>query len=99
MKLTEIEKQFEPVAMIRGGVFLLSATDALRFIDQAERNCVAVEGIEGFKVFGEKIQPNQEHSLDLQGEREQNHEVAKKFIQERVNSGLWFEVVTSDRSS
>jgi hypothetical protein len=98
MNLTEIEREFESVAAIRGGVCLLSGLDAMRFIEQCERHGVDIEGIEGFKMYGERIQPWQEHSMDLQGKREGNQSIAKEFIQSRLNCDLWFEVVTSDRS-
>ncbi len=96
MILTELEKRFEPVALIRGSVFLLSAADALRFVEECERKGVDILGVEGFKVFGQKIQPQQEHSFDLDGKRERNHAIAKEFIQRRINSDIWFEVITDD---
>ena len=96
MNLTTMQKPFEHVALIRGSVFLLSASDALRFIDDCEQSDVDILGVDGFKVFGEKIQPFQEHSFDLNGKKENNHGIAKEFIQQRLNSNIWSEVGTEE---
>jgi hypothetical protein len=98
MNLTNIEKQFANEALIRGGVFLLSATDALRFVDACEQKGEDILGVEGFKVFGEKIQPFQEHSFDLYGKKENTHAITKEFIRQRINSDIWFEVGISQGS-
>ncbi len=96
MNLTSMQKQFEHVGLIRGSIFLLSASDTLRFVDECERNGVDLLGVEGFKLFGDKIQPFQEHSFDLNGKKEKNHALVKEFIRQRVNSDIWFEVGTAE---
>ena len=96
MNLTKMQEQFAPVALRRGSVFLLSPSDALRFVDECERNGVVILGVEGFKVFGEKIQPFQEHSFDLYGEKAKNHAITRDFIQQRLKTDIWFEVGTSE---
>ena len=97
MKLTEIEKLFEPVGLIRGGVFLLRDEDALRFIEECERRGVPILGVEGFRVQGQMIQPFQEHSFDLERVNPDSHRIAKDFIADRLHQELWFEVVAADR--
>lgn len=97
MKLTQLEKLFEDLALIRGGVFLLRPADAMRFVKTCKEEKIAILGVEGFKVFGEKIQPFQEHSIDFEGMTENSHETTMKFLQDRKETGLWFEVVTGDR--
>jgi hypothetical protein len=99
MNLTKTQKRFVSVALQRGSVFLLSPSDALRFVDECERNGVDILGAEGFKVFGEKIQPCQEHSFDLYGNKVNNHAVARDFIQQRLESDIWFEIGTSEENS
>ena len=99
MKLTRTQEIFAKGALQRGSVFLLSPPDAMRFVDECEREGVDILGIEGFKVFGEKIQPFQEHSCDLYGQNANSHAIAKVFIQERCGSDIWFEVGTSEESS
>jgi len=47
-------------------------------------------------VFGDKIQPFQEHSFDLQGNNQHSHAIAREFIEKRLNSDLWFEIGTSE---
>jgi hypothetical protein len=96
MNLTKIQEEFVSVALQRGSVFLLSPADALRFVDECQRRSVDILGVEGFKVFGDKIQPFQEHSFDLYGQKTNNHAIAREFIHQRLNSGLWFEVGSSE---
>ena len=93
MHLDWIEKQFEAVGKVVGGVFLLPPQEALRFVEVCEQAGVAILGVEGFKWFGERIQPQQEHSFDLLGPTEGSHEYTHRFIAERIDSELWFEVV------
>jgi len=95
MNLTSIQKRFEDAALIRGSVFLLPAPDALRFVQACEHYGVDILGVEGFKVFGEKIQPFQEHSLDLNGQVENNHAIVRDFIKQRIDLSLWFEIGTA----
>ena len=66
MKLTYIEKSFEKRALIKGGVFLLRPDDAIQFVKACKQQGIAILGIEGFKIFGQRIQPFQEHSLDFE---------------------------------
>src|SRR4029077_17054583 len=98
MNLTQTERLFEPVGQIRGGLFLLAAKDALRFVEECERKGIDILGVEGFRIVGERFQPLQEHSFDLEGHTSDNHNVAKRFIQQRLADEVWFEVVTSDRA-
>jgi len=44
-------------------------------------------------VLGDKIQPDQDHGFDLEGQTEGSHDYARKFIAQRLNTDLWFEVV------
>ena len=97
MKLTQVEKRFENLALIRGGVFLLSPADAMQFVNTCKEQGIAVLGVEGFKVCGETIQPFQEHSLDFAGVIEDSHEATVQFLQDRKDTGLWFEIITDDR--
>ena len=97
MQLTHIEKRFEKRALIRGGVFLLSPGDAIQFVKDCKEQGIAVLGIEGFKIFGQKIQPFQEHSLDFEDVVEDSHDITIKFLEERKDTGLWFEIVSEDR--
>ncbi len=97
MELTSIEKQFEDVAVVKGGVFLLRANDAIRFVKQCRVEGVAIAGIEGFRMIGEKIQPLQEHSVDFDEAVSKTHELSEKFLRERILEDLWFEVVSVDR--
>ena len=94
-----MEKLFEPVALIRGGVFLLKAEDALRFVEECEQRRVAILGVEGFRLLEQMIQPFQEHSFDLERVNPESHKITKDFIANRLDQNLWFEVVTADRTN
>jgi hypothetical protein len=98
MKLTHFEKEFEPVARMIGGVYLLSDSDALRFVDRCEQDRVDILCVEGFRFQDDRIQPLQEHSFDLERIVSGNHIMTRHFIAQRIGGGLWFEIVTSDRT-
>ncbi len=98
MNLTHIEKEFQPVARIVGGIYLLSDGDALRFVDRCEQDRVDILGVEGFRFLEGRIQPLQEHSFDIERLVSSNHVMTRQFIAQRIGRGLWFEVVTSDRT-
>jgi hypothetical protein len=53
MKLTKIETQFQDVALVRGGVFLLRQADALRFVETCRSVGIRISGLEGFRVDGD----------------------------------------------
>ena len=98
MRLTRLEEAFRDLALICGGVFLLRAVDALRFVEAHRVAGIPILGIEGFRVLEkERIQPQQEHTADFESEGASTHEQAERFLEERLNSGLWFEVVSGDR--
>lgn len=98
MELTSIEKQFQDVAVVKGGVFLLRVNDAIRFVKQCGIEGVPIAGIEGFRMIRDKIQPLQEHSVDFEEARSKTHELLEKFLRERIHEDLWFEVVSVDRA-
>ena len=98
MKLTNIEEMFLDVAFLCGGVFLLRPADAVRFVEEHLAAGVPILGIEGFRSVAEgKIQPLQEHTIDFDEEAVSTHQQAIRFLEERLNLGLWFEVVGADR--
>ena len=76
---------------------MLRPVDAMQFVNTCKEQGIAVLGIEGFQIFGEKIQPFQEHSIDFEGVIEHSQEATVKFLAERKDTGLWFEIVTEDR--
>lgn len=98
MQLTRIEEDFRDVGLLCGGVFLLRPSDALRFVEEHRAAGIQILGIEGFQVFnGGRIQPRQEHSIDLDFEVGDTHQQAKDFIGKRSKQEVWFEVVSADR--
>jgi hypothetical protein len=98
MKLTTLEEAFRDIAFLCGGVFLLRPADALRFVEEHRVAAIPILGIEGFRVLEKgRIQPQQEHTADFEFEGANTHQEAKRFLEKRLNSGLWFEVVSADR--
>ena len=96
MKLTQLEREFTDIAMLVGGVFLLRVEDALVFVERHRSANIPILGLDGFRILnGDKIQPLQEHCLDIEGG--DTHGVAAAFLKSRLGESLWFEVVTADR--
>jgi len=100
MKLTSLEEEFEDVGVIVGSVFLLRPRDALHMLKRCMEKRIGVVGVEGFRMIGEKIQPLQEHSIDLEDKDPISYEsfkILEEFIGDRQDEDLWFEVVTVDK--
>jgi len=100
MKLTSLEEEFNDVGIIVGSVFLLRPKDALQMLNRCMKKKIGVAGVEGFKMIGKKIQPLQEHSIDLEDKDLISHDsfkILEAFIRERQNENLWFEIVTVDK--
>src|SRR4051812_32120499 len=92
-RLNAFEKKFETAGRLIGSVFVLRPADALQFVSTCERAGAPILGVEGFRMLGDKIQPDQEHGFDLEGRTEGSHDFARQFIAQRLYTDLWFEVV------
>ena len=77
-----------------GSVAIRRPEDGLRFIARCRDRGVTVCGAEGFLRTGEAIQPRQEHSCDF--EEGDGTARTEAFLRERLDTDLWFEVVTDD---
>lgn len=82
--------------LVIGNLILFPYEDSLLFLGLCKKEKRKVLGIDGFRVIGDKIQPDQEHtSADFDNDNfEVAFEKAKKFLEERKSMGIWFEVVT-----
>ena len=70
----------------------------MHFVEEHRVAVIPILGIEGLGVLEKgRIQPRQDHTADFEFEGANTHQEAKHFLQERLNSGLWFEVVSADR--
>ena len=99
MKVQDVRAKFATKGKRFGGVFLLQPSDALDFIEAPQRAGLHLLGVEGFRLPGNKIQPFQEHSNDMadtNATQEQFYQETKKFIRDRKDNDLWFEVVVVD---
>ena len=76
---------------------LSASTDAIQFVKTCKEQGIVVLGIEGFKIFGQHIQPFQEHSLDFENDIKDSHETTVKFLEDRKDTELWFEIVSEER--
>lgn len=92
MKLTAQQSAFQDVAIVRDGIFLLSAADSISFINVCESDGVPVLGVEAFAVSNEYIQPYLEHSIDLYGDYSNCYNLLRDFISSRSSLGLFFDV-------
>ena len=69
---------------------------AIAVIAKLEDAKVPVLGLDGFKIFGEKIQPSLEQSMDLSKQSSSSWDLAKKFLADRMNSDLFFEIIADE---
>lgn len=79
----------------RGGVTLLSKTDAVQFIRECSKENIKILGIDGFLMFEDKIQPSLENSIDFTtsyAKKDNIYEQALNFI-DRIDAKYYFEVV------
>jgi len=75
-----------------GGVLAFPPEVALAIINRLEEAGVEVLGIDGFKIGPDWIQPFMEHSIDFEY-AEKNWDRARKFLEEKKDQGLVFEIV------
>lgn len=92
----DFEKKFADRRLTRGGAFVLSATDALELINDAEREGVQVLGLDAFRVRPSETEPVLEHSIDYSrppNVKRDAWDSAKSHIISRQPLNLSFEVV------
>ncbi len=94
--MNPIIEKFRDKAIERSGLFLFSGTDALRVIEEARLRHLAILGIDGIFIIGNKTQPSLEDSVDftLGSDRDVDiHDAAIDFVKRHENLGLYFEIV------
>lgn len=90
-----IAAEFASRGILRGGILLLDADQALAMIGRARELAVPVLGIDGFWITEDATQPDIGHSIDLGGGASSWAE-AVAFVNERAETGLMFEVVADE---
>ncbi len=99
LKLTQLEKKFLNKGILRYGILILTPLVAQDFIIEANNNSYKILGIDGFFMFGDKIQPSMEFSTDYSEDLDNvAFKKALEFIEQNKNikdangNQLYFEV-------
>ncbi len=92
----ETEKPFLRRGRQIGSVFVLPAQAAIEMTEYCRLHAIEVFGAEGFRLIGDRIQPQQEHSCDFGEETADRHDQLVEFLSRRLDVDLWFEVVADD---
>lgn len=66
--MNQVELSFKDKALVKGGVMLFSKENAIQFIRACEKENLKILGVDSFLMFGEKIQPSLENSIDFSTE-------------------------------
>jgi len=94
----DLEQSFLARGIKRGGVLMFDAPNTVAFIEAARQQQVPILGIDSFIVTETITQPVMEHTLDLSvgALPIDTWTAAQRFVRERHNLGLMFEVVLGD---
>lgn len=75
---------------------LLPKEDAIQFVSECEKRNIRILGVDSFRVFGDKIQPSLEDSIDFSMTNETTeYRKAQSFIRSR-SDGFLFEITHTD---
>ena len=90
-----LEQEFCSKGVLRGGILLLKATDALEMVRRCRELGVEVLGIDGFRITDQTTQPLMEESIDLSkpGGAHDGWTLAEAFLGRRADTDIFFEVV------
>ncbi|MEK7528605.1 MAG: hypothetical protein AAB592_02480 [Patescibacteria group bacterium] len=102
--MNKVEESFKNRAFrTRGGegLYLYSKSDALQFIEACKKENVKILGLDGFFLFGEKVQPSIENSVDYSSiihthQPKDIYSAALKFL-ETKDEKLFFEIVCANQ--
>jgi hypothetical protein len=99
--MTRIEDEFRDKGIERGKTLLFWPADAIALIKRYRDNGIVVIGIDGFRALPEGHQPDQDASIDLSWphlkHEDQCWDKANKFLRERLQSGMLFEITVRDK--
>jgi hypothetical protein len=97
--MAAIEDGFRELSMIPGRTLIFRPVDAIAFVRRCREKQVRVLGLDGFHLRENTIQPDMGESIDLSlppHGAEDCWQLAEEFLNERLNSGLFFEVVADE---
>lgn len=89
-----IESEFIERAIVRGNLLFFRAADAINVIERCYETNKRILGIDSFKITENATQPVLEHSIDFSTTKRNDGSwvEAKKFIEDRINEHLVFEI-------
>ncbi len=103
LKAYQFIDEHRSLGIKRGGIWMFLPSDAIKLLDEAETNELALLGFDGFFLRGETTQPSLADGWDYSGGVGANvdspYDHARRFIKQRTNSELYFEIVLADRIS
>lgn len=79
-------------AIHRAGIDLYEIEDAILLIKLCKKTKLPILGIDAFKIFGDKIQPSMENSIDLSLDNK-NYDLALDFLTDRRNLEFMYEII------
>jgi hypothetical protein len=89
-----IEQEFASRGVLRGGLILLRAQDALSMVRRCRGEGIEVLGLDGFRLTEQTTQPLMEQSIDLtKSGNGDSWARAESFLVARLDQDLYFEVV------
>ena len=93
--LSDIEMEFADRRVYDGNLLILSIEDALQLVERARDKSVAILGIDGFHIpdDGVGIRPDMGETLNLSARAADSWTVAVRFLEDRRETDLVFEVV------
>lgn len=99
--MNEITRKFKSKVIVRGDMSLFTKGNAISFIQACKENNIGILGIDGFYLFGDKIQPSMDNSEDFSGydyvsKTESIYTDAINFLNDR-DEQLVFEIVTDSK--
>jgi hypothetical protein len=74
----------------------MSPAEAIAMVERARELDVRVLGVDGFWITDDTTQPDLEHMLDTGGNPAGGWDEAARFIAERADLGIMFEVVEDE---
>jgi len=92
-----LHARYRAKALAPDTLFLLNASDALEFVDEAHRDGLVLAGVEGFLVTDNgAYQPRQDYSndaADFEGSGDEFVEKTRSIIGEGASVGIRFQIV------
>lgn len=97
--MNKIEILFKDKVLQRGGINLYSKYDALKFIEECEKEAFSILGIDGFYITDDTTEPSIENSIDfsvLSLNNENVFSIAKEFL-DKQQENLFFEIIYEEK--